>query len=125
MFLLLLAILGYVAWWWAHGRFVEDTDDAYVGGDVTVIGSKVPGYVQQLAVTDNQHVHQGDLLVKIDDRDYRAALDKSAAAVAAQEASLAHLDAMERLQQSVIAQARAGVSGAPAEAVRSKPDAER
>ncbi|KAF1003671.1 MAG: putative multidrug resistance protein EmrK [Luteibacter sp.] len=125
MFLLLLAVLGYVAWWWSHGRFVEDTDDAYVGGDITVIGSKVAGYVQQLAVTDNQHVHRGDLLVKIDDRDYRAALDKAVAAVAAQEASLAHLDAMERLQQSVIAQARAGVSGAQAEALRSKLDDER
>ena len=63
--------------WWSAGRFIEDTDDAYVGGDTTVIGAKVPGYVQAVAVTDNQSVHRGDLLVKLDDRDYRAAVARA------------------------------------------------
>jgi len=55
----------YGGHWWSVGRFIEDTDDAYVGGDVTVIGPKVPGYITQVAVTDNQVVHAGDLLVKL------------------------------------------------------------
>ncbi len=120
-----LAVVLYGVHWWTTGRFIEDTDDAYVGGDITVIGSKVPGYIQAIAVTDNQVVHKGDLLVKIDDRDYRAALEKAEAAVAAQEAALHNLDAVAQLQHSNIAQARAGLSAAQAEATRSKLDDQR
>jgi len=115
----------YGGHWWTVGRFIEDTDDAYVGGDVTVIGPKVPGYIDKVAVTDNQFVHAGDLLVKIDDRDYRAALAKADGAVAAQEALLANLDANEALQQAVIRQAQAGVAAAAAETQRSRDDEAR
>ena len=114
------AIVG--AHWWTSGRFVEDTDDAYVGADVTVIASKVAGYVQAVAVADNQAVHRGDLLVKIDDRDYRAALARAEASVAAARAALVNLDATARLQRSVIAQAAAGLAAADAEATRARLD---
>lgn len=120
-----LGIALYGAHWWTSGRFLETTDDAYVGGDITVIGPKVPGYIQTIAVTDNQVVHKGDLLVKIDDRDYRAALEKAEAAVAAQEAALRNLDAVFELQHSHIAEAHAGLNAAQAEATRSKLDDER
>ncbi|MET3653088.1 HlyD family secretion protein [Dyella japonica] len=115
----------YGGHWWSVGRFIEDTDDAYVGGDVTVIGPKVPGYITQVAVTDNQVVHAGDLLVKIDDRDYRAALAKADGAVAAQQALLANLDATEKLQEAVIRQAQASVVAADAETQRSRDDETR
>ncbi len=108
--------------WWTVGRFIESTDDAYIGADVTVIGPKVPGYIAELKVTDNQFVHAGDLLVKIDDRDYVAALQKAEGAVAAQQAQLANLDATEQLQHAVISQARAGIDAANAETVRSRND---
>ena len=111
--------------WWTVGRFIESTDDAYVGGDVTVIAPKVAGFIAELAVTDNQAVHAGDLLVKLDDRDYRAALAKANAAVAAQEATLANLDATRRLQASMIAQAEAEVAAAHAEGARSRFDVVR
>ena len=121
----LLALIGYGAHWWTAGRFIEETDDAYVGGDVTVIGSKVPGYIAAIKVTDNQAVKQGELLIKIDDRDYRAAVAKAEAAVEAQQAALANLDAVANLQKSVIAQAVAGRSAAQAEATRSQLDDQR
>ena len=111
--------------WWTAGRFIEDTDDAYVGGDVTVIASKVAGYVQTVNVADNQVVHRGDLLVKIDDRDYRAAVAKAEAAVAAARALLVNLDATGQLQHSVIAQANAGVAAADAESTRARLDDSR
>lgn len=114
----LLAGVVYGIHWWTAGRFIEKTDDAYVGGDITVIGPKVSGYMAALNVTDNQRVHAGELLVKIDDRDYRAALAKAEGAVAAQEALLSNLDATEQLQQAVINEARAGVDAASAEAGR-------
>jgi Multidrug resistance efflux pump len=120
--IVLVGVLAYGAHWWTTGRFIQDTDDAYVGGDVTVIGSKVAGYIQTVAVTDNQAVHKGDLLIRIDDRDYRAAAAKADAAVAAQEATLRNLDAVAALQQSVIHQAEAGKAAADAEANRARLD---
>lgn len=111
--------------WWTVGRFIESTDDAYIGGDVTVIGPKVSGYITELNVTDNQRVHAGDLLVKIDDRDYVAALHKAEGAVAAEEALLANLDATEQLQYAVIGQAKASIDAANAETVRSRDDHSR
>jgi membrane fusion protein (multidrug efflux system) len=124
-----LAALGAGAWyatdWWTTGRFIQSTDDAYVGGDVTVIAPKVAGFVDTVAVTDNQAVHAGDLLIKLDDRDYRALLARAEAAVAGARATLANLDATRRLQEQVIAEARANVAAANAEVVRSRYDAVR
>lgn len=117
-----LAAIGYGYHWWTSARYVQSTDDAYVGGDVTVIGAKVGGYIAEVAVTDNQSVRAGDLLVRIDDRDYRAALAKAEGAVAAQQALLANLDATARLQEAVIAQARAGIASANADTVRARDD---
>jgi membrane fusion protein (multidrug efflux system) len=126
-----LALVGGIAiaiWgvrWWTVGRFIESTDDAYVGADITAISPKVSGYITKVAVTDNQVVHAGDLLAQIDDRDYRAALQKAEGAVAAQQALLANLDANENLQRAVIDQAHAGVDAAQAESVRARDDQAR
>src|SRR3954463_219079 len=71
------AFTAFTYHWWTVGRFSQSTDDAYVGGDVTVIAAKVPGFIARLAATDNQSVSAGDLLIKLDDRDYRALLAKA------------------------------------------------
>jgi membrane fusion protein (multidrug efflux system) len=123
--LITLAAAWYAHYWWTVSRFIETTDDAYVGGDVTVIAPKVAGFVAEVAVTDNQSVHAGDLLVKLDDRDYRAALAKAVAAVAGQEATLANLAATRSLQQAVIAQADAELTATAAEIARTKYDVDR
>ena len=108
--------------WWTVGRFIESTDDAYVGGDVTVIAPKVPGFISKLFVGDNQQVHAGDLLLKLDDRDYLAALAKADASVAIQLAALTNLDATRHLQEAIIAQAQATIAAAEAEIVRTRDD---
>ncbi len=108
--------------WWTVGRFIENTDDAYVGGDVTVIAPKVAGFIAQLDVTDNQQVHAGDLLLKLDDRDYRATLAKADAAVAVQQATLQNLDATRHLQEAMVAQAQAEITASDAEVVRTHDD---
>jgi membrane fusion protein (multidrug efflux system) len=108
--------------WWAVGRFTQTTDDAYIGGDVTVIAPKVAGFVSQIMVADNQQVHAGDLLLKLDDRDYRAALAKAEAAVAIQKAALINLDATRNLQEAVVAQAQAGIAATDAEITRTHDD---
>ncbi len=117
-----LLLVAYAYHWVTVGRFIESTDDAYVGGDITVIAPKVAGFIDQVAVTDNQRVEAGQLLIKLDDRDYRAALARAEAAADAQRATLANLEATHKLQLAVIAQARAVVVAADAEVTRSHED---
>ncbi len=123
--LLALAAIGYAAHWWQAGRFHERTDDAYVGGDVTSIGAKVAGYITELPVADNQFVHAGDLLARIDVRDYDAQVERAAGALQAQEAALANLHASTALQQAMIERARAGIDAAAAEEQRAREDFQR
>jgi membrane fusion protein (multidrug efflux system) len=105
------------AQWWLSGRYIESTDDAYVGGDVTDLAPKVSGLIALVAVTDNQAVRAGDLLVTLDDRDFRVALRTADAAVGGQAAALDNLRAMRNLQLSVIDEARADVAAAAARGV--------
>jgi len=97
-----LGVAGYGVYWWQTARWTESTDDAYVGGDISAISSKVSGYIQQLAVQDNMPVKKGDLLVRLDDRDYQAAVNKARAEVDAQQAALADITASRQLQQAKI-----------------------
>jgi membrane fusion protein (multidrug efflux system) len=120
-----IGVAGYGHKWWTNGRFIESTDDAYIGGDVTVMAPKVSGFIAEVAVTDNQTVQAGDLLIRLDDRDYRTALARAEAMVAGQQATLANLDATRRLQDAVIRQAQAGVAAADAEMVRARDDQSR
>ena len=115
----------YAHEWWNNGRFLETTDDAYVGGDVTVIAPKVAGFISEVAVADNQRVKAHDLLIRLDDRDYKAALAKAEATYAAQEATLVNLDAVRHLQEAMVAQADADVASTDAERARSRFDVDR
>jgi membrane fusion protein, multidrug efflux system len=76
-------------YFWLHGRNRESTDDAQVDGHVAPLASKVPGSVIEVAVTDNQHVTAGQVLVRIDPRDYQARVDQAQAALAVAEAQAA------------------------------------
>ena len=87
-----------------------------------MIAPKVPGFIAKLTVADNQPVHAGDLLLKLDDRDYRASLARAEAAVGIQQAALTNLDAQRHLQEAVIAQTRAEISATDAEIVRTRDD---
>jgi membrane fusion protein, multidrug efflux system len=122
---LVFVIVG-IAWYWASAaRFIESTDDAYVGGEITMLSAKVAGFIQAVAVVDNQAVQAGDLLLKLEDRDYRAQLTRADASVAAQRAALANIEASRRMHQAVIEQASASVAGTAAEVARTKYDFDR
>jgi membrane fusion protein, multidrug efflux system len=112
-------------YWWTNGRFIESTDDAYIGGEVTTLSSKVAGFIETVAVVDNQSIKAGDLLVKIDDRDYRAQLARAEASIAIQQATLANLDANRYLQMALIEQASADIATTTAELARAKSDVDR
>lgn len=109
------AAIGYYGHdYWANGRFLETTDDAYVKADSTIIAPKVSGYIAKVLVGDNERVKAGQTLAKIDDRDFKAALSQSRADVAAGEASVRNIDAQLELQQPIIAQSTADVAAADA-----------
>ncbi|MDE1148151.1 MAG: HlyD family secretion protein [Azospirillaceae bacterium] len=110
------------AYWWTTGRFLESTDDAYVRADVIAISPRVAGLVTEVAVADNQRVAAGDVLARIEDRDYRAHLalaDGTVAAaqadIAADEAAIASLAAQLQQQHSQIAAATAEVAARQAD----------
>ncbi|KRQ06341.1 HlyD family secretion protein [Bradyrhizobium manausense] len=100
--------------YWTTGRYLETTDDAYVKADSTIIAPKVSGYIAKVLVGDNEKVRSGQVLARIDDRDFKAALGQARADVAAAEASVSNLDAQLELQQPVIAQSTADVTAADA-----------
>ena len=124
-----IAALSAVAWygydWWRTGRFIESTDDAYVGGDITPIAPHVSGFIAKIVVMDNQRVTAGQLLVQIDDRDYRAAADHAQAVLDQHKAALNGLHAQYALQQSTIAKASADLDAKKAQAIFAKDDAAR
>jgi membrane fusion protein (multidrug efflux system) len=99
---------------WQVGRFIESTNDAYLKADSTIIAPKVSGYMSVVLVDDNQHVEAGQVLARIDDRDFRANLDQATAKVAGAAAEIQHLEAQLAAQAAVIAQAQAGVVSAQA-----------
>jgi membrane fusion protein (multidrug efflux system) len=101
-------------YYFTTGRYLESTDDAYVKADSTIIAPKVTGYIAEVLVADNQPVKAGQLLARIDDRDYRTALNQAHADVAASEAAIKNLDAQIELQQPLIQQQAAEVDAAEA-----------
>jgi membrane fusion protein, multidrug efflux system len=96
------------------GRYLESTDDAYVKADSTIVAPKVSGYLAQVLVADNEQVKAGQLLARIDDRDFRTALNQAHADVAGSEAAVRNLDAQLELQQPIIEQGTADVTAAEA-----------
>ncbi len=124
-----LAVLAGASWyghhWWTSGRFIESTDDAYVGGNVTSIAPHVSGFIAQVLVTDNQRVTAGQLLIQLDRRDYQAALDHAQAVVVARSASLDGLRAQYVLQEATIRQQEAEVVAKSAQLTFATQDAAR
>ncbi len=105
--LLLAAGAGYV--YWDYASHFESTDDAFIAARQFAIAPKVSGYVTEVPVTDNQHVVAGQVIARIDDRDYRTALEQAEAQVAADRASIGNIDAQTAVQQAQIAQSKAQV----------------
>src|SRR6202142_1436082 len=100
---------------WEGGRIEQVTDDAYVRGDVTPLSTKVAGIVRDVRVSDFQQVHKGDLLVQLDDDDYRAQVAQASAAVAAARAAIENNRRQKQRQKAKIDRSIAGVTQAQAE----------
>ena len=122
----LLAGASWYGWdYWTVGRFEVSTDDAYVKADNTTVAPKVSGYLHEVLVGDNERVKAGQVLARIDDRDFKVALDQSRADVAAAEAAVASKRAQLDVQQAVIDAARATLDVDTASATFAKQENKR
>ena len=117
---------GYEGWqWWSEGRFLVSTDDAYVQADLSLISAKITGYVAEIPVAANQHVRAGDVLLRIDDGDYRIALDQAQARLAELSTTLARIDAQVAAAESTVVQAEAQLAASEAVLTAARTSAER
>src|SRR5260221_13208485 len=108
-----VAVLAGGLWYgwdyWTVGQYLVSTDDAYVKADNTTIAPKVSGYLHDVLVADNERVKAGQVLARIDERDFKVALDQAKADVAAAQAAIASKQAQLEVQRAVIDAAKATV----------------
>jgi membrane fusion protein, multidrug efflux system len=123
--LLIAAAAGYGNYYWRTGRFLVSTDDAYVQAHSVLISPKVSGYLSEAPVDDNQPVKAGEVLARIDPRDYQTALDQAHANVAAAQAAIDTLNQQIDQQMLVVEQSRHQVASDQAALVFSQQDFQR
>src|SRR5271167_939355 len=116
--LMAAAVVFTITWnWnsWEGGRIEQVTDDAYVWGDITPLSTKVAGIVRDVKVSDFQPVRKGDLLVELDDDDYKAQVAQATALVEAAKAAIEDNRSQSELQDARIERALAGIDQANAQ----------
>jgi len=110
-----LAAVGWGAWAWHRSTIEVTTDDAYVEGMISPVSAKVSGHVVELLVNDNTAVRAGDVLLRVDPRDYEAKRDQARAAVGVAEASVraarAELPVTRDMTRSQVDEVRATLEG--------------
>jgi membrane fusion protein, multidrug efflux system len=114
---------GYV--YWDYAAHFESTDDAFIAARQFTIAPKVPGYLTAVPVTDNEHDVAGQVIARIDDRDYRNALAEAKAQVAAARANIENIDAQIVVQQAQIRANQAQVDQAQAALMFAQQQAKR
>ena len=121
-----VCIAAQFSWhWWMVARFVETTDNAYIQADISVVSPRVQGYVREVPAADNQLVKAGDILVKLDDRDYVTKVVEALARVQAQRAALRGIAGQVARQLAVADEAAAALASAQAEQRRAEQDYQR
>jgi membrane fusion protein (multidrug efflux system) len=123
--MVLAAAAAYGEYYWTTGRFLVSTDDAYVQAHSVLISPKVSGYISETPVDDNQGVKAGEVLARIDPRDYQTALDQARANVSAAQASIDTLNQEIAQQQLVVEQDRQQVASDRAAVVYSRQNYQR
>lgn len=120
-----IAAVSYGTYYALVGRFIISTDDAYVRANNTIIGARVSGHIASIAPKDNATVKAGDLLIKIDDGDYKIAVDAARAKIATQQATIARIGRQADAQVSMVEQAKAQLDSMQAAVKRAQFDFDR
>jgi membrane fusion protein (multidrug efflux system) len=111
--LIALVVAGYFVWL-VYFHPYETTDDAFVDARSFPVAAKVSGYISGVPVTDNQHVKAGDVILRIDPRDYQIALDQANGQIGVAKAAIANAEAQIAAADAAIEEAKAGVTSAQA-----------
>jgi membrane fusion protein (multidrug efflux system) len=119
------AAIAYGSHWFLTGRFLETTDDAYLQADSAVVAPKIAGYIASVSVTDNQAVTAGQVVARIDDRDYQVELAEGEADVDQAKAELTNIAAQVEQQNARLAQSEAALASANAQADFARQEAGR
>jgi membrane fusion protein, multidrug efflux system len=122
---LLASVLGGSYLYADYAGHFQSTDDAFIAARQSTLAPKVSGYITAVPVTDNEHVTAGRVIARIDDRDYRIALDSAEAQVAAAQASIENIDAQLGVQEAQVSANQAQVDQAQAALVFAQQQAER
>jgi membrane fusion protein, multidrug efflux system len=124
--LVAIAAVGWYGYdYWTVGRFHVSTDDAYVQADSVTIAPKVSGYLSEVLVQDNETVKAGQVLARIDDRDYKVALDEAKANVLAAQALIDSQQGAVETQNALIDTAKGSVAVDQANEVFAEQENER
>jgi membrane fusion protein (multidrug efflux system) len=123
--LLALAAAGYASYYLMVGRFYVSTDDAYVRANNTMLGARVAGHIAAILPGDNTQVRKGDVIFRIDDGDYRIAVDAARTKIATQEATIARIGRQVSAAVSAVEQAQANLASAEAGLKRAGLDYDR
>ena len=123
--LLALAAIGYGLYFLFVGRFYVSTDDAYVRANNTTLGARVAGHVAAILAADNSTVRTGEVIFKIDDGDYRIAVDAARARIATQQATIDRIGRQVNAMVSAVEQASAQLASSEAALKRAGLDYDR
>jgi membrane fusion protein (multidrug efflux system) len=123
--LLALAALSYGAYYTLVGRFYVSTDDAYVRANNTLLGARVSGHIAAILPGDNVLVRAGDVIFKIDDGDYRIAVDAARSRIATQQATVDRIGRQITAMESAAEQMKAQLASAEANQKRADLDFDR
>jgi membrane fusion protein, multidrug efflux system len=123
--LLALAAVSYGTYFVLVGRFYVSTDDAYVRANNTTLGARVSGHVAAILAGDNVIVRAGDVIFKVDDGDYRIAVDAARSKIATQQATIDRIGRQVTALESAVEQAKAQLVSAEAALKRAGLDFER
>ncbi|MBU6462056.1 MAG: HlyD family secretion protein [Bradyrhizobium sp.] len=123
--LLALAAAAYGAHYFLIGRFYVSTDDAYVRANNTTLGAGVSGHLAAILVGDNAPLRAGEIIFKIDDGDYRIAVDAATTKIATQQATIDRIGRQVTALESSVDQAKAQVVSAEAGLKRAGLDFDR
>jgi membrane fusion protein, multidrug efflux system len=123
--LVALAAVAYSVNYVLVGRFFVSTDDAYVRANNTTLGARVSGHLAAILPGDNTLVHTGDVIFRIDDGDYKIAVDAARTKIATQEATIDRIGRQVTAQISAVEQAQANLVSAQAGQKRADLDYDR
>jgi membrane fusion protein (multidrug efflux system) len=124
--LAVLGVAGYEGYgYWTDGRFMVSTDDAYIQADITILAAKASGYVAAVEVENNQRVEAGQVIARVDDVDYRLAVQAASDKLATQQSTIQRIGRQVEAANAAVGQIQPQIDAARAEAERSAADFER